>query len=356
MLREQVSGKVIFFTRRRVVFGPFWLVLALAGVQNASAASTILSTGFESPYTPGPLQGQPTDPPKWVTAGSGGSSATVQSAVVKTGTQAVRVDKLPAASPASTDRRWAIRGTGYPTQRFVIIDWDMRVSLASNVGGFGPFFGMEAYDDTVNPNLPYVLGSLGVDASTGDVLYQAQGSGFLTETGTVANFGQWNHFRLLLDFASDTYRGYFNGALVANTGFVDGSFGLDHFTDGDIAALDAATDPVSLGNSASAYFDNVVIRDGLLGDYDIDGDVDAADYTRWRTTYGNAVSPAGNLADGNQSGIVDAGDYVIWRASLGANVASAAGLSGNIIPEPSTLFMLLASLNIVMLGSHRRRC
>ena len=43
----------------------------------------------------------------------------------------------------------------------------------------------------------------------------------------------------------------------------------------------------------------------LAGDYDADGDVDAADYVVWRKTDG---SPAGyNLpADGNGNGIVDA--------------------------------------------------
>jgi hypothetical protein len=354
MVHAQVSYHFAFRAICHLLLGSFWAVLALVA-QNATAASTILSTGFESPYVPGLLQNQPTTPPKWATAGSGGSSANVETTFVKTGAQAVRVDKVPSTpTPSSTDRRWAVPTTGFPTQRFVIIDWDMAVSQSSSTGGFGPFFGMESYDGTA---APYVLGSLGVDASTGDVLYQAAGTGELTETvpRTIVTFGQWNHFRLVLDFAGDTYSAYFNGALKANPGFVDGAFGLNHFTDADIATLDASADPVSIGLSASAYFDNLVVRDGLLGDYDIDGDVDNADYTRWRTTFGNSVSPAGNLADGNRNGIVDAGDYVIWRASLGANVASGAGLSGNAVPEPAGFLMLLASLGILCLGAPRRR-
>src|SRR5262249_10198619 len=144
---------------------------------------------------------------------------------------------------------------------------------------------------------PYLLGSLGVDASTGDVLYQTQDDGVLTETGTLVNFDQWNHYRVVLDFATDTYRGYFNGALLATTGFVGRTFGLDNFTDADISTFAAAADPVSQSLSSSAVFDNFKIRDGLQGDYDNDGDVDNADYTRWRQTFGNTISPIGNDAD-----------------------------------------------------------
>ena len=52
-------------------------------------------------------------------------------------------------------------------------------------GDYGPFFGVDTYDADVNP---YVLGSLGVDAKTGDVLYQLQGTGDLTDTGFLVTF------------------------------------------------------------------------------------------------------------------------------------------------------------------------
>ena len=122
------------------------------------------------------------------------------------------------------------------------------------------------------------------------------------------------------------------------------SFGLDNFTDADIAALAAAADPVSQSLSASAVFDNFAVRDGLVGDYDIDGDVDLADYTRWRTTCGNTVSPAGNLADGNRNGKVDAADFVVWRDNLGATISSGAAVGGSVAPEPTSGILLVAAL------------
>jgi hypothetical protein len=243
--------------------------------------------------------------------------------------------------------------TGYPSQRYIIVDWDMRVAQATNLTGFGPFFGVEGYDAVV---APYLLGSLGVDATTGEVLYQAQDTGSLTATAAIVNFNQWYHYRLAFDFATDTYRGYLNGALLASTGFVDGSFGLDHFTDADISTFAAAADATSQTVSSSAIFDNFVVRDGLLGDYDNDGDVDSADYTRWRQTFGNSISPAGNLADGSHNGIVDAADYAIWRRSLGASLASGSGLSTNVVPEPMSLLTALTSVvTLWFLTPNRKR-
>jgi hypothetical protein len=313
------------------------------------AAGTVFSTGFESPYSLGQLQGQPSTPPVWVTAGIGGSTATVENSIVNTGSQAVQVVK---AGAANTDRRWAVPMGGLPTQRYVLVDWDMRVAQPSVLTGFGPFFGMETYDATVHP---YLLGSLGVDATTGDVLYQTQDSGVLTETGTLVSFNQWNHFRLVLDYSNDTYRGYLNGSLVASTGFVDRGFGLDHFTDADITTFAAAEDPVSQTVSASAWFDNYTVRDGLLGDYDLDGDVDTADYARWRSTFGNTVSPAGNLADGNHNGLVDAADYVVWRDNLGASIASGSSLGSIEVPEPVTLSTIAVGLCVVSAARRIRK-
>jgi dockerin type I repeat protein len=326
-----------------------WLVLAGFAANQCLAASTVVSTGFEPPtFTTGNLQGQG----GWVTAGAGASTAVVQNSIVNSGSQAVQVTK---AAAANSDRRWAVPVNGYPVQRFIIVDWDMRVTQASIQTGFGPFFGVDTYDADTSP---YVLGSLGVDATTGDVLFQQQNTGELTETGTLAAFNQWNHFRLILDFGTDTYRGYFNGTQVANTGFVDGVFGLDNFTDADIATFAAAADPVSQSVSASAVFDNFMVRDGLSGDYNNDGTVDTADYTLWRSTFGNSVV-TGKFADGNKDGIINTADYVLWRDNLNASIFTGSGAaigSGTAVPEPASWMALVAGVVIVSwagLSRHR---
>jgi hypothetical protein len=326
-----------------------WPILVsglLVGVlcQHALAVGTILSTGFDD-YSDGPLQSQS----GWLTAGAGQSTATVQSSTFLSPNKAVTVTR---AASASGDQRWAKPVGGYPTQRFVTIDWDMRVSQPTDLTGFGPFFGVDTYDADVSP---YVLGSLGVDATTGDVLFQAQDSGVLVESGSLVNFDAWNHFRIVLDFATDSYKGYLNSTLVASTGFVDRGFGLDNFTDADIATFAAAADPVSQTLSASAVFDNFVVRDGLMGDYDVDGDVDEADYVRWRMTFGSAVAPSGNLADGSGSGIVDAADYVAWRKHLGQSLFVGMVSGGSAVPETASALSLLIGTLLCWQAAYRRR-
>jgi hypothetical protein len=59
----------------------------------------------------------------------------------------------------------------------------------------------------------------------------------------------------------------------------------------------------------------------LSGDYNRSGNVDQADYTTWKASFGNLVSP-GTGADGNGNGVVDAADYIIWRNHLGRPTAA----------------------------------
>jgi hypothetical protein len=84
----------------------------------------------------------------------------------------------------------------------------------------------------------------------------------------------------------------------------------------------------------------------LLGDYNGDGFVDAADYILWRKSSGQ--SGAVLAADGNHDRIVDAEDYDLWRAHLGDSMATGAGFaleaSTENIPEPSASLLLFAAL------------
>lgn len=88
---------------------------------------------------------------------------------------------------------------------------------------------------------------------------------------------------------------------------------------------------------------------GLVGDYNGNNVVDAADYTLWRDTLGDSVATNGDGADGNSNGVIDAGDYEVWKTNFGMTTGSG---SGSAVPEPTSLLLLLSML----LGwSHRRR-
>lgn len=74
----------------------------------------------------------------------------------------------------------------------------------------------------------------------------------------------------------------------------------------------------------------------LVGDYNKNNVVDAADYIVWR----NTLNQSGvNLpADGNGNGSIDANDYSLWRANFGKTAGSATNAA---VPEPTTLLLLL---------------
>ena len=123
---------------------------------------------------------------------------------------------------------------------------------------------------------------------------------------------------------------------------------------GDIVS-EVTLDPNSL-RSVRKYLtelDAALLRDlgytvasdlAVLGDYNGDGLVNAADYTVWRDTEGSTTQLA---ADGNGSGTIDEADYTVWQdAFVGQALANA---STNTIPEPATFVGLLTVLLAVVL-------
>jgi hypothetical protein len=329
------------------------LVLAVGGLpdQCHSAGVIVDSAGFESPtYSVGALQTQN----GWVTVGGHAGTATVQSTTPgPSSARSLEVDRGP-----NSDDYWFVPKLGYPTQRYVTIDWDMLVKPSSS-GSFGPFFGIRSFDSHGLAS-PGVLGTLGVDATTGDVLYET-GTQF-TETGTHASFNTWHHYRLVLDFTSMNYQGFLDGGHLITTAFADLALGVNDFTDADIATVAAGGDSLSQLATGTSFFDNFVIRDGLLGDYDLNGTVDANDYITWKQTFGSNVATAGNGADGNGNGKVDAADYTIWRDHLGQSLFSGTGagsgsLAASAVPEPGALLLLLSGLvTIICRSAWRRQC
>lgn len=275
--------------RPRGVAASLAIVCSLVlGANSASAtdADIVNAGGFESPafstsfLGTGQLEGQVNpvgfgqviSPGQWLrTQGSSSNTAVIQSSVVGSGSQALQVNRT-----GNFDTRWAVpvNNQGYPDfpnpapgeplQPNICISWSMRVEQTVGAANtFGPFFGVEAYDDDGNP--VSLIGSLGVDSSTGDVLYQAAGTGFLTETGSVVNFGAWNDFSIDLDYSTKTYTYLLNGVVLGSEGFVDEATvvgGLNEFSDADIATFAAAGDPGSLALTGTAYFDNFVVREG----------------------------------------------------------------------------------------------
>jgi hypothetical protein len=76
----------------------------------------------------------------------------------------------------------------------------------------------------------------------------------------------------------------------------------------------------------------------VRGDYNADGNVDAADYVLWRDTVG--LTGTGLAADGNMNAQIDVGDYDLWRANFGRGAAGSA-FAIRAVPEPARCVMIL---------------
>ena len=193
---------------------------------------------------------------------SGAEGAVTGTAVVETptatggsGLQDVKVTRT------TFDDRWApvLTYTQNATNPVVNIDWSMNVSASGgDPSKFGPFFGIEAYDQSSGPVLR--IGGLGVDATTGELLYEGGGQFNTTTsdptTDAKVTFGQYNNFEMSLDYSTHTYSISLNGTpLVSGIAFL--SAGVTALTDADISALPA--DAVAFNNAGTAFFDNYVV-------------------------------------------------------------------------------------------------
>ena len=93
----------------------------------------------------------------------------------------------------------------------------------------------------------------------------------------------------------------------------------------------------------------------VSGDYNHNGSVDAADYTVWRDSLGSTTNLA---ADGNGNGTIDAGDYNLWKSNFGQHAASGAGATAGstAVPEPSTWVLLILVSAGLCLRRRRAAC
>jgi hypothetical protein len=96
----------------------------------------------------------------------------------------------------------------------------------------------------------------------------------------------------------------------------------------------------------------------LVGDYNADGFVDAADYPVWRNQVGQTGPSL--AADGNYDGRVDADDYAIWKSNFGKSSGAASGAvdASTAVPEPAVWILVATALATIVLrrrSAHRER-
>jgi hypothetical protein len=111
----------------------------------------------------------------------------------------------------------------------------------------------------------------------------------------------------------------------------------------------------SSAQNAAVLVDDLFLNVNLAemhGDFNGDGETNAADYTVWRNSIGQSI-PKGFGADGNHDGKVDQLDFNVWSEHYGWSAPQSAG-SFN-VPEPCTLGLLTFALIAASLHRCQRR-
>jgi hypothetical protein len=197
---------------------------------------------------------------------------------------------------------------------------------------------------TVAAGIPQNLGLFDVDASSTDALAGTiTGSGSLKQTFSSAD-GSVNYpegATVSAVFGSNTYNW-----TISYHGKINWTDQINSVV-GSVAAGTAGSDVdvVLLGAS--------VVSNGVPGDYNSDGIVDAADYTVWRDHLGQTFTLPNR--DSTASGPISQSDYTFWLNHFGNHAGAGAGaMHGGAVPEPSTLMLAAFGMISIMCGRRRR--
>jgi hypothetical protein len=258
--------------------------------------------------------------------------------------------------------------TGSPTQHMRSgIHWVQSVDAKAQELRFAAFNpAMPSFDpDDVSFDLHLWLGvsSFSSNSKTGDLVIPGSQINFLatplSATGpTGADYPTWQ-FRLLLSelpspMELQTGQAYVMAPVAVESELVLQFSNPPQFIGQDDVYAEIENDSVILGpgfikDLASVEFRQfgaaLTVAPLIPGDYDFDGDVDDADYDKWKDTYGSMTDL---MADGNDNGVVDVGDYNVWRNHLGS-MTGGGSLDAVSVPEP--IAVALAALAIVAAGA-----
>jgi hypothetical protein len=99
---------------------------------------------------------------------------------------------------------------------------------------------------------------------------------------------------------------------------------------------------------------NITGTGGILGDYNGNNIVDAADYVMWRNNVGQ---PAGTLPNDNTGVAIGQQQYNLWRSNFGNSAPGSGGSlagAGGAVPEPSACILVCFSAVLLLCGRRSR--
>lgn len=138
-----------------------------------------------------------------------------------------------------------------------------------------------------------------------------------------------------------------NQSAQSITGFFEDGVSSDLYEEGDLVESTGFVGSISISYVGGDGNDVVLnLLAGLVGDYNADGRVDAADYVVWRDNLGGSPDAIQNRRIDTIDDLVGELDYQAWRANYGQTISSAATLEGNSVPEPTTTWLALFAILI----------
>ncbi len=175
--------------------------------------------------------------------------------------------------------------------------------------------------------------------------FQVPGTNYLTDAGayTLAQ-SPYGTF----DQGGNVWEWNENSPVLEARGVAGGSW----INDASLLAASASNATIAANETNTIGFRVArVTPQTLPGDYNSDGNVDAADYTVWRDTLGSTEDLRANGDDtGASMGVIDAADYDVWKTNFG-QPAGAAAAHATTIPEPATPILLAA---VALLAPRRK--
>jgi hypothetical protein len=170
----------------------------------------------------------------------------------------------------------------------------------------------------------------------------------LTEAGKI-----WRDRLGIEDFDGDPE----NGWTTQLTAMVDaeGNINFDGFWGDYEFIVDGQTIPLTLVKGRTDY--SLAPGPVLPGDYNLNGIVDAADYTVWRDSLGQMVEFFDG-ADGNGDGEINAEDYALWKSNYGQTAPMGSGSAATAtatVPEPASAVLALLCTFALAVGGRPRR-
>jgi hypothetical protein len=115
-------------------------------------------------------------------------------------------------------------------------------------------------------------------------------------------------------------------------------------TFGEVTFLGSTTATVNYDeDNGDIFLSNFMGPAGVIGDYNDDGKVDAADYVVWRKFNGTLTT----LPNDSTPGIVSPADLDEWKAHFGMMAMPGGGSSTSAVPEPPMHFVTLALLALL---------